>query len=163
MEDVMKESVYAVLANVRRRQRGRLALRLLTYGLVAGSLAGVVAGAARFLGRPLPPWGAVALLAGGPLLGGLIGFLWRGSWRAAAAAVDRHYRLKDRSVTALEFLANPAPTDLQSLQIADAAEHLRQVDPQQVVPWRWPGPLPYACAAAAAALALLLWPLRTPQ
>src|SRR5262249_12425705 len=115
------------------------------------------------LGRPLPPWSAAVLLVGGPLLGGLIGFLWRCSWRAAAAAVDRYYRLKDRSVTALEFLAKPAPTGMQSLQIADAAEHLRQVDPQQVVPWGWPRSLPYACAAAAVALALLLWPLSTPQ
>jgi hypothetical protein len=55
------------------------------------------------------------------------------------------------------------PTDLQSLQITDAVEHLRQIDPHQVVPRRWPRPLPYACVAAAAALALLLWPLRTPQ
>jgi len=40
----MPESVYEVLASVRRRQRAALVLRLTMYGLLAGSLAGLVTG-----------------------------------------------------------------------------------------------------------------------
>lgn len=160
----MQESVYGVLASVRRRQRAACALRLTMYGLLAGSLLGLLFGffAWRY-GSPLSSWLTMAAAAvAGPALAlafDLAGLLRRRGIHDAAVAVDRHYRLKDRSATALEFLNKSARTPLQSLQIADAAQHLLQVDPRQVAPLKRPRSLPYAVGlwVAAAAVALLLW------
>ncbi|HTU91682.1 MAG TPA: hypothetical protein VMF69_16480 [Gemmataceae bacterium] len=167
----MPESVYAVLASVWRRQRAAFVLRLTMYGLLAGSLAGLLFGfiAWRY-GSPLPLGWAVAVVTGaGPALAvvcALAGLLWRRGIHEAAVAVDRHYQLKDRSATALEFLGKPAHTPLQTLQIADAAQHLQHVDPRQVAPLQRPRSLPYALGlwVAAAAIAVLMWvfPFGTP-
>lgn len=160
----MPESVYAVLASVGRRQRAAFVLRLTMYGLVAGSLLGLLFGflAWRY-GSPLSLGLTVALVASsGPMLAlvfALAALLARRGIHDAAVAVDRHYQLKDRSATALEFLGKAARTPLQTLQIADAAEHLQRVDPRQVVPLERPRSLPYAVGlwVAAASLAVLLW------
>src|SRR5262249_3362632 len=101
-------------------------------------------------------------LAAGPLAGALVGLLWRRGWHGAAVAVDRYYRLKDRAATALEFLRRDARTPLQTLQIQDALEHLRRVDPGRVVPLRGPAPLPFAAVLVLAAGALLFWPFPAP-
>jgi hypothetical protein len=135
-------------------------LQLLIFGFLAGSLAGIGLGAARLLGYSTPGWLAIALLGGAPLLGGLIGLVWHRSWVSAARAVDEHYRLKDRSATALEFLAQPSRTDMQTLQISDAAEHLRNVDPHQVIPFRLPRLVPVALGVGIAALVVLFWPVQ---
>lgn len=160
----MPESVFAVLASVGRRQRAAFVLRLMMYGLLAGSFAGLIFGfiAWRY-GSLLPLEWAVAVAAGsGPvaaLVFALAGLLWRRGIHEAASAVDRHYQLKDRSATALEFLNKSERTPLQTLQIADAAEHLQRVDPRQVAPLQRPRSLPYAVGlwAAAAAIAVLMW------
>jgi hypothetical protein len=160
----MQETVYGVLAPVRRRQRAAFALRLMAFGLFAGSLAGLAFGVYGWrYGSPLPHWQTIAaVVAAGPvfaLLCGLAGFLWRRGIHDAALAVDQHYRLKDRSATALEFLTKPTPTALHTLQIADAVDHLRRVDPRQVVPLRRPRSMPYALGlwVAAAGIAVVVW------
>jgi hypothetical protein len=168
----MQESVYEVLASVRRRQRAAFALRLTMYGLLAGSLLGLLFGffAWRY-GNSLPPWLIVAVVAAaGPvaaLAGALTGFLWRRGIHDAAVAVDRHYRLKDRSATALEFLSKSVRTPLQSLQIADTVEHFQYVDPREVAPPKRPRSLPYAlglwAAAAAIAAVVGLFPFGAPS
>jgi hypothetical protein len=160
----MQESVYEVLASVRRRQRAAFALRLTMYGLLAGSLLGLIFGffAWRY-GSSLPLWLTVTgAAAAGPAFAvvfALAGLLWRRGIHDAAVAVDQHYRLKDRSATALEFLSKAARTPLQSLQITDAVEHLRLVDPRQVAPLKRPRSLPYALGlwVAAAAIAVVMW------
>ena len=43
------------------------------------------------------------VLVAGPVLGFLVGLALRRSWHDAAVAVDDHYLLKDRTVTALAF------------------------------------------------------------
>ncbi len=51
----MQESVLAVLASVGRRQRAAFALRLMAYGLLAGSLLGLAFGFVSWRwGAPLP-------------------------------------------------------------------------------------------------------------
>ncbi len=60
------------------------------------------------------------------------------SWHDAAAAVDAHYGLKDRAVTALAFADQPTPTDLHSMQIATRSAHLGTVEPKAVVPMKAP-------------------------
>ncbi len=164
----MQETVYGVLAPVWRRQRAAFALRLMAYGLLIGSLAGLAFGFYGWrYGSPLSLAETIAaVIAAGPVLAllcGLAGFLWRRGIHDAAVAVDQHYRLKDRSATALEFLTKPTPTTLQTLQIADAVDHMRRVDPRQVVPLRRPRSLAYALglwvAAAGIGVALWLFPL----
>lgn len=168
----MPESVYGVLASVRRRQRAAFALRLTMYGLLAGSFAGLIFGFFVWdYGSPLSLWLTVAVVAAaGPALAlmlALTGLLWRRGIHEAAVAVDRHYRLKDRSATALEFLSKSVRTPLQALQIDDAAAHLHGVDPRQVAPLKRPRSLPYAVglwvAAAATAVSLWMFPFGAPS
>ena len=160
----MQESVLGVLASVGRRQRAAFALCLMAYGLLAGSLLGLAFGFIRWRwGVPLSLWQSVTLMvASGPvvaLLTVLLGSLRRGGLHDAAAAVDRHYQFKDRSTTALEFLSKATPTPLQSLQIADAVQHLQRVEPRQVAPLRRPRSLLYALGswAMAAGVAVVMW------
>ena len=85
-----------------------------------------------------------------------------GSWHRAAAAVDEHYGLKDRTLSALDFVSHDRATPIHELQVADAEAHLAKADPRKVVPFRVPKVLPYALAACALALALLVWPRSAP-
>src|SRR5262245_49113986 len=161
----MKESLYSALKPVRSRQQMAFVLRTSLGGLLVGSVAGVIFGLGRlFLGWPVSWEASLGLLAGGLVLGLLTGLVLRRRWHQAAAAVDQHYRLKDRSVTALEFLTKPDRGDLHDLQIADTVDHLHRVEPEKVVPLQAPRSL---TAAAGLALGLavlaLFWPLRLPE
>jgi hypothetical protein len=170
----MERSVYEALAPVRRRQQMALMLRAAAAGLLAGACAAALVGLARLwpaalgglgdwlFSRATPTSLVVGFLAGGPALGALVGLCWRRGWHTAAVAVDQHYRLKDRAVTALEFVRRRGRTDLHDLQIGDAVEHLRRAEPRQVVAVRAPRMWSAAAVAALAALALGFWPLGTP-
>lgn len=155
----MERAIYERLAQVRRRQRRLFIERTASAGLLVSSLAGLTLGIGRWLADwPLAPWQAAFVFLAGPLLGALVGACWPQRWRAAAAAVDGHYRLKDRAVTALAFLGKAEKSPLDELQVSDAAEHLSHVDARAVVPWRAPRLLPAATTAFAVAIALLAWP-----
>ncbi|HET6878665.1 MAG TPA: hypothetical protein VFI31_00750 [Pirellulales bacterium] len=155
----MERAIYARLAQVRRRQRRLFIERLATGGLFFGALAGLVLGAGRLLGDwPVTPAQAIAIFLCGPAMGTLIGLLWPLRWHAAAVAVDTHYSLKDRVVTALAFLSKAEKSAFDELQVRDTAAHLSNVDPHAVVPWRMPRLLPVAVAALAVAAALIVWP-----
>src|SRR5688500_9309877 len=131
----MREAIYAALKPVRARQQRLFALRCAAAGLVAGGVGAAAVGVARLaLGLELTPWIGAAVLAAGPTLGLLVGFALRRSWHGAAEAVDSHYGLKDRTVTALAFANQQTPTDLHTLQLADAAAHLGSIQPKAVVP-----------------------------
>lgn len=146
----MTEQVFSHLSPVRRRQRGMFALRTAVWGLLAGSLVAIGLCVARWLGAPLAGWTIPGTLVLSPVVGMIVGLVWKRSWHGAAAAVDQHYRLKDRTTTALAFLNKPAAA-YGELQLQDALEHLTQVQPQQVVPLRMPPPLPYALATTVLA------------
>ncbi|HEV7224826.1 MAG TPA: hypothetical protein VGN42_19095, partial [Pirellulales bacterium] len=155
----MERAIYGRLAQVRRRQRRLFVERMASAGLLVGSLVGLALAVGRWLNAwPVALWQPAMAFLIGPALGGLVGFFWPQRWRAAAAAVDAHYRLKDRAVTALAFLGKTEKTPLDELQVHDAAEHLSRVDAQAVVPWRMPKLLPPAVAALALAVALTVWP-----
>lgn len=155
----MERAIYAPLALVRRRQQALLVLWLAAQGLLLAALTGIVLGAGRWLaGWSVSPLAVVAVLLAGPAAGALVGFLLRRSWHSAASAVDAHYRLKDRAVTALAFLRKPNRSPLDDLQVEDAARHLADIEPRQVAPWRWPRSLPVGAALLCVAVALLVWP-----
>jgi hypothetical protein len=155
----MNDLVHTHLTPVRQRQQRLFTLQALSVGLLAGALGGLSLG----LGRSLGAWHvslglALAVLLGGPIIGLLAGLLRRRSWQGAAAAVDTHYQLKDRTVTALAFLAKPSDNVLYQLQIDDAAQHLANVQPGRVLPLRLPRALGLGAVLAVAAIALLVWP-----
>lgn len=155
----MQGPVYSCLAPVRTRQQRLFLLRTASAGLLVSAAAGVLLGLVRTLGGwQLSVWAAPLILLAGPVLGVVIGVAYRRNWQGAAAAVDSHYQLKDRSVTALAFLTKPVDDALHELQVADASQHLAKVEPRQVVPLELPRSLFAGCAAMAMALALICWP-----
>ena len=94
--------LHARLAPIRRRQHARRMLRLGARGLFASALCGVGVGLWKWAtGAPINPIVFAAVLIAGPVAGGLAGFFRRPNWLAAAETVDAHYRLKDRTATAL--------------------------------------------------------------
>lgn len=150
----MHTSVHDALAPVRHRQRLQTAVRATVYGLLVGSVAGIAFALSQWgLTGTVSAWVA-AVIAAGPVLGLFVGLCWRRPWMHAAAAVDGHYQLKDRSATALDFLAKANAGDMHKLQIADALSHLSKMDPDRVVPMRTPRALPYALGALAVAALL---------
>jgi hypothetical protein len=156
----MSGPIYERLQPVRLRQLSVSMMRGAAFGLLVASMLGVSLGVCRWLLTPgtIAPGVIAVMIAGGPLLGAIIGLLRRPDRHAAASAVDAAYALKDRSTTALDFLARPEPNVLHALQLDDAAKHLERVEPHAVVPLHMPRTLPYALATCALAVALLAWP-----
>jgi hypothetical protein len=160
----MPEPIYGMLEPVRRRQRAASVLRWSVYGLLAGSAASLAAAAATWFatGEAASPALLLIPFAAGPVAGAAIGALRRRSWSEAATAVDARYGLKDRALTAIEFAPRAGESPLHGLQVADAEEHVRGVDPREAAPIRMPRAFPWAAAAAVLAVALAAWP-RAPR
>lgn len=161
----MNERILSRLEPVRRRELAREVLRFAAAGLLVGSLVAIGLGIQRWnhpAGAAAIVWSAIALVVAGPAIGA-IGAVVRGrSIRSAAAAVDIHYDLKDRAVSAVAFLGRGEPSPIQTLAVEDADRHVQGVDPHRVVPLRVPTLLPLGAAAALVALVLLFWPRPTP-
>jgi hypothetical protein len=156
----MHGPIYKELTPVRQRQQRLSALRLAVGGLLAGSLVGIGLGLGKWLaGWTIAPWLAAAVLLAGPVLGAALGWLRRRSWEEAAGAVDAHFELKDRVVTALQFMTNPDPTGYHEMQVRDAVHALRGVEPCQAVPLWLPRSWPLALGLFGVAAVLLAWPL----
>jgi hypothetical protein len=129
------------------------------WGLIVGAACAVGLGVARLLGYPVSTSLALGVLFGGPEVAILL-CLFRGrSLKGAAAAVDAHYKLKDRARTALDFVDKAEPSALHTLQIEDAEAHLARVKSGEVVPFRLPRSLAYAATLLAVAVGLLVWPV----
>jgi hypothetical protein len=160
----MKQTIYRALEPVRTRQQILFALRCAAVGLGFAAAAGIVLGVARLaFGLDLSGAARAGLLAAGPVLGLAYGLIRRRAWHEAGSAIDGHYDLKDRAVSALAFAEQAAPTELQTLQMADAVAHLNRVEPKAVVPLRAPRSLAFVLTAAVAAIVVLAWPLARPQ
>src|SRR5689334_18186667 len=100
----MHSPVHDALAPVRHRQRMLAAALATVDGLLVGSVAGIAVALTQWsLTGTVSAW-VMAVIAAGPVLGLIVGLCWRRPWQKAAAAVDGHYQLKDRSATALDFL-----------------------------------------------------------
>jgi hypothetical protein len=155
----MRDRIHGSLQPVWQRQLGLLVMRSASWGLIAGSIGGVYLGVTRLLGQPVSPALAVSVLVGAPLLATMIGALKGRSFKGAASAVDAHYKLKDRTRTALDFMAKDEPTVLHTLQIEDAEKHLAQVKASEVAPFRLPKTLAYAASLLLLAVGLLVWPV----
>lgn len=153
----MGQAIQSRLDPVRRRQQHVRAIYLATWALLFSSLLLVVWGAGRWLlGWELTAAWAAAIAIAGPVLGYILGLIWRRDWHDAAVAIDAHYRLKDRAATALAFLRKPDATSVHDLAVADALAHLERVDPRRVVPLAPPRVLPYALGALMLAVLVLV-------
>ena len=160
----MRQTICAGLKPLRTRQQLLFALRCAVLGFMVSAVIGLVVGALRLtlsLEMTLPA--RLGLLAAGPIAGFLVGLLVRRTWHDAAAAVDAHYLLKDRTVTALAFAQESAPTDLHTLQFADAMDHIRKVEPKAVAPLKLPRAWPLFLTTVLTAMVVLAWPVAAPQ
>jgi hypothetical protein len=156
----MKEALLGAIKPVKARQQSVFTIHCIVAGLLVAAVGGLAGGVARLAFDLDLPWAvSAAVLAVGPVVGLLIGLTFRRDDHGAAAAIDGHYGLKDRTVTALAFASQGAADDLKELQYTDAMTHLQTVEPKAVVPLTAPRTWPYAVIGTAAALTLLLWPL----
>jgi len=132
--------IESALSGAARRRRWARALRGLWIGLLAGAVVSLLLDGAYHL-LPLPFWTRVAVgVAPFPfLLAGLILGGWRSLGLAEAARwVDGREHLKERLSTALEVAAQPKAGSWRDLVIADAAAHVRQLDPRRIAPFSLP-------------------------
>ena len=154
----MGKAIQVRLEPVRQRQQQLRALTCAAMGLFLSAVALVVFMLGRWLGGwQLPPALVLLVAVLGPAVGYCVGLLWRRDWQGAAAAVDAHYGLKDRVITALDFLHKPQATKVHKLAVADAMDHLERVDARQVIPSDTPQVLPVAVVSLAAAALLFMF------
>jgi hypothetical protein len=163
----MTDSLRSKLQPVQRR----LVWQTTAVWIVAGLLLGATLAVGCGVARVTTSWSSGSLFAAislmaGPIIGALAALIWllpRPNWIAAARAVDRHYRLKDRTESALDFARQQVHSDkaaFAELQLADAMSHLDRVEPREVAPYKAPRLLPGAIVAAALAMVLSLVPLK---
>jgi hypothetical protein len=148
---------------VQSRQQRQWTWHCLSWGLVAGGVAGCLAGGLSWGAGSFLPWGwIVGIVLVGPVGGLLFALLRPCAEREAAVAIDRSCGLKDRVATALGFLARGRDqSPVQQLQLADAEHHVAAVDPRAVAPIRTPRPWLWGLGLSAAALVIGF--LSTPQ
>ena len=139
------ETIWKTLAAVRQRHRAQRVIEGTSWGLFCGSFAALPFLMGHLLGG-LSGWTPLMLFAlpavTGALLGAMIGLLLSLNSYESARRIDRHYRFKDRLLTALTFLSKTnsqsESTPMGRLQLEDACRHAEQVDPKAVQPYRLP-------------------------
>lgn len=158
----MSQELRSHLQPVRRRQQWQGVLQMTSWGLLVGGVVACILALLRPLGVPIDLGWILGVAGAGCGLGLVAGAIRGWSWHRAAAAVDSHYKLKDRVVSALAFSdgakRSATPAVLYDLQISDTLGRLASVDARQVAPVVVPRLLPAALATVVAALALLFLP-----
>ncbi|MDG1897884.1 MAG: hypothetical protein P8J37_23535 [Fuerstiella sp.] len=159
----MKSEILTFLTPVRSRLRTQSVVAFLSTGAVVGGVFCVLLALARATSGVSV---AASYLVGAFIVctagAAVLGFVLKRSWHEAAAAVDNHYRLKDRTVTALEFTHQERTTPLQELQLQDAASYLGTVNPREVVPIGVPRQSGLALLSVVFASTLMLFPISGP-
>src|SRR6516162_2310986 len=124
------DTIQGALQRAALRHRLSRALRFLWAGLLIGAILSLlVIGVYHVFPIPINSLLAGTLL---PLVGALVGFIL-GGWKKpnvseVARWVDRKQRLKERLSTALEVSADSGDSQWRDLIIADAADHVKQID-----------------------------------
>lgn len=126
--------------DVQVRQQRQWLWQCVSAGLLAGGTIGMSAAVIRILaeGAFSLMWVIVAVLM--PVaVAGSVAIVRSTSMQLAAHTIDTRCGLKDRTQTALQFLASSAgDSALRRLQVADAEQHLQAIDPAIVAPIRAP-------------------------
>lgn len=138
----MFAQIQQFLAPVRFRMQLRTAIRLAGVGTLVGGIVLVLFEVLRlWFDSEISPMVMASVFVAGPIAGFIAGWLRDCPWSSVATTIDRHYDLKDRTRTALEFSDAETPTAIQQLQLQDARERLRNIDARAVVsvgtPPRW--------------------------
>ncbi|QDU79156.1 hypothetical protein Pla110_08610 [Polystyrenella longa] len=155
MENLLLEK----LQNVRQRQRLQSGFQLAAVGMFAGNTFAVLAYIALWLSPGLLSQYAIwSTVIAGPILGFLIGYFRFLPWAVAASAVDRFYKLKDHTLSALEFSQHTQDVTLEKLQVADTLNKIDNINAKQVVPFRTPRAFPYALALLAVVGLFVMFP-----
>ena len=158
------DTIYGTLTAVRQRHRGQRVIEGVSWGLLGGSLTALpfliihlISGLGGSGLGGWNPWMLFALLAvSGMFLGAVIGWMLPLTPHGAARCVDRHYRFKDRILTALHFLPKAESTLMERLQLEDARRHAEQVDPRAVLPYRLPQNFSWSLGVTLLAFAICL-------
>ena len=135
----MQNKLNNLLAPAVARQRLGAAVRGAIRALLVGSIVALLLLPGRLIGGELIAGWMIAfapLLA--VLLGAIVGFARGGDTSAAARAVDRHYRLHDRLITALELSARGSTSAFQQRQVDDALAAAGRLDVRRAVSLRPP-------------------------
>lgn len=166
----MTEALRSKLYPIQRRQLLQSLSGWSVSGLLIGAAVALLCGALRLWGGWADgAWYALAVLVSSPVIASVGAVAWllpRPNWIEAARAVDRHYQLKDRTESALDFSRRVIATDKKSfaeLQMADAMQHLHNVQAELVAPFKAPRLLSGAVVAALSAVVFALFPLHTEQ
>lgn len=143
---------------VQSRQQRQWLWQCVSWGLVVSGIAGCLAGIISWLtGEALASGWMTAVLSAGPLTGLVLSVLRPRVLRDAAVAIDRSCGLKDRTTSALGFLAKDVESlTVHQLQLADAERHLETVDPVKVAPFKTPRPWLWGLALSAASVAIAI-------
>ena len=155
------ETIWKTLAVVRQRHQAQRAIEGTSWGLLCGSLIALPFLIAHLLGSlsGLNPLLMLTIPAGtGVLLGAAIGLFLPLHSHESAKRVDRHYRFKDRLLTAVSFLSKTdsqkESTSMERLQLEDAVRHAQQVDPKAVQPYHLPQNFSWSIGVTLLALAI---------
>jgi len=159
----MSDELKRGLRSVRGRLWGSQVLASAVRGLSFAALVALTLGILRWsLGWDVGRTAVLFVLIAGTVAGLIHGLLRAQSWSGAATAVDDHFHLKDRVLSALHFDeedgAGPASSALRQLQVQDAKGHLEQVKPKEAVKIPVPRMLLPATAVAIIGFYLAGWP-----
>lgn len=133
-------SIRQRVRDVQMRQQRQWLWQCVSAGLLAGGAVGTSAAVIRIFtqGAFSGMWVVAAVLAP-VVIAGSVAIIKSTSMQLAARTIDNRCGLKDRTQTALQFLASTADDSaLRRLQVQDAEQHLQAVDPVMVAPIRAP-------------------------
>ncbi len=154
----MLRDIRKALSPVRSRLRMMRTLNWCLRGAVVGGCVGIAMEMSRLLAIDLPTWASWSAMAGGAALGALAGLCSPISSLLVARLIDRHYKLQDRSVTALAFAKRENPDAVMQLQMSDALDRIGQTVPRDVLPLGVPRSSVVFAFTAAIMLGLVLIP-----
>ena len=141
----MFEIILRMAKVVQQRHKVQRVIEGASWGLFCGSLVALPFLVVHLFDI-LSGWAPLMLFAlpviTGVLFGTIVGSLLPLHSHESARRIDRHYRFKDRLLTALTFLSKTnsqrKSTPMERLQLEDARLHAQQVDPKAVQPYRLP-------------------------
>ena len=126
--------------DVQIRQQRQWFWQCVSAGLLAGGAVGTSASVIRILTQGAFSWmWVVAAVLSPVIVAGCVAIVRSTTMQLAARTIDNRCGLKDRTQTALQFLASKADDSaLRRLQLEDAGNHLLCVNPVAVAPIRAP-------------------------
>jgi hypothetical protein len=134
-------SIMQRVRDVQIRQQRQWLWQCVSAGLLAGGAIGTSAALIRILTEGALSWLWVAAAVLAPVLvASCVAIVNSRTMLLAARTIDSQCGLKDRTETAMQFLASAAcDSPLQRLQMQDAENHLQSIDPVKVAPIKAPG------------------------